>query len=595
MTTFTTFYNTLDADPQKRGRQFEHICKWFLQNDPVYSHELKNVWLWKEWPDRWKETEAGIDLVAEHQDGTLWAIQAKAYAEDYSVTKHDMDAFLAESGRPQFSYRLLIATTDLLASHAQDVAEGSAIRVGVVDRAELEAAQLNWPVSLSDLSAPPRVPKSPLDHQLEAINAVMQGFEKADRGQLIMACGTGKTLTALFIREKLAAKRTLVLVPSLMLLKQTLREWRANKQVDFDFLPVCSDESVSNDSDAAMSSTIDLGYPPTTDAEKIAVFLRDDSAPRVVFSTYQSSPEIAKAFTLDQVPGFDLAIVDEAHRTAGPVSSAFATILRGEKIRAARRLFMTATPRTFTARILQTAGEVDFEHASMGDETKFGKVFHRLTFREAIKRDLLTDYQVAIIGVDNATYRDWADKAWFVTTDGVEVTDARKLAGQIGVVKAMRDYDLRRTITFHNRVQKAKEFADSLPQVIAWMPADQRPTRQLWSKHVSGEMSTGKRHQLLAHLSGLDEGERGLLANARCLAEGVDVPTLDGIAFIDPKRSEIDIAQAVGRAIRRADNKAIGTIVIPVFIDTDAGCRHGFDHFSVQAGTQHLAGTAFTG
>ena len=393
---------------------------------------------------------------------------------------------------------------------------------------------------------------------------------------MIMASGTGKTLTALFIREKLAAKRTLVLVPSLLLLKQTLREWRANKQVDFDFLPVCSDESVNNDNDAAMPSTSELGYPVTTDPEQIATFLRR-RGPRVVFSTYQSSPEIAKAFTLGQVPGFDLAIVDEAHRTAGPVSSAFATILDGEKIRATRRMFMTATPRTFTARVLQTAREVDFEHASMDDETKYGKVFHRLTFGEAIKRDLLTDYQVAIIGVDNATYRDWADKAWFVTTDGVEVTDARKLAGQIGVAKAMRDYNLFRTITFHNRIQKAKEFADSLPEVIAWMPADERPTGYLWSKHASGEMPTGKRAQLLAHLSGLDEGERGLLANARCLAEGVDVPTLDGIAFIDPKRSEIDIAQAVGRAIRRAPDKSIGTIVIPVFIDTDADAQVALD------------------
>jgi hypothetical protein len=172
-------------------------------------------------------------------------------------------------------------------------------------------------------------------------------------------------------------------------------------------------------------------------------------------------------------------------------------------------------------------------------------------------------------GVDNDEYRDWANKGQFVTIDGVEVTDARKVAGQIGVAKAMKQYDLHRMITFHSRIKKAQDFADTLPEVINWMPKGKRPSGQLWSRHASGEMPTGKRHRLLAHLSVLDEGERGLLANARCLAEGVDVPTLDGIAFIDPKRSEVDIVQAIGRAIRRDPKKIVGTIVIPVFIDTD--------------------------
>ncbi len=569
--TLTALINQLSPDKNVKGKQFERLCKWYLQNDPVYSHELKHVWLWKEWPDRWKENEAGIDLVAKHQDGTLWAIQAKAYAEDGSVTKHDMDSFLSESSRPEFSYRLLIATTDALASHAKDVARGSTIPVGVLGRTDLEKAQVNWPVSLSALRAPKLPPKKPTGHwayQGEAMRNVVKGFTAANRGQMLMACGTGKTLVSLFIREKLAAQRTLVLVPSLVLLKQTLQEWTANAKVDFDFLPVCSDETVTKDDDAILSNTSDLGIPVTTDPEEIAAFLRR-LGPRVVFATYQSSPEIAKAFTLGRLPRFDLAIVDEAHRTAGPVSSEFATVLDDKKIPARRRLFMTATPRTFSARVLKTANDLDFEHASMNDEEKYGTVFHQLSFGEAIKRDLLTDYQVAIIGVDNDEYRDWANKGQFVTVDGVQVTDARKVAGQIGVAKAMKQYDLHRMITFHSRIKKAQDFADTLPEVIDWMPKSKRPSGQLWSRHASGEMPTGKRHRLLAHLSVLDEGERGLLANARCLAEGVDVPTLDGIAFIDPRRSEVDIVQATGRAIRRDPKKIVGTIVIPVFIDTD--------------------------
>ena len=378
------------------------------------------------------------------------------------------------------------------------------------------------------------------------MNAVVEGFDRADRGQMIMACGTGKTLAALFIHEKLAAERTLVLVPSLSLLAQTLREWTANSKAGFDFLPVCSDESVA-EPDAVVSNTSDLGFPVTTDAGEIATFLRRRSGPRVVFSTYQSSPQIARAFRLGRVPAFDLVIADEAHRCAGRVSSDFATILDSEKIRARRRLFMTATPRYFTGRVVREANEADFEVASMEDEATFGSLLHRLGFAEAIERDLLTDYQVVVVGVDDATYLDWAQRGRFVTIDGNEVTDARSLAGQIGLAKAMRRYDLHRTITFHSRVNRAREFADSLPEVIAWIPARQRPTGPVWSDYASGEMPAGQRHALLQHLGRLDHVERGLLANARCLAEGVDVPTLDSVAFIDPRRSEVDIVQAVGR------------------------------------------------
>ena len=168
-----------------------------------------------------------------------------------------------------------------------------------------------------------------------------------------MACGTGKTLTSLFIKEKLAAERTLVLVPSLSLLKQTLRVWMANRRNDFDILPVCSDATVSRDEDAIVAHTSDLGVPVTTHPEDIARFLRR-RGPRVVFSTYQSSPQVAAAFTEGRVPAFDLVLADEAHRCAGPVSSDFATVLDAAKIKARRRLFMTATPRYFTGRVLKS-------------------------------------------------------------------------------------------------------------------------------------------------------------------------------------------------------------------------------------------------
>jgi len=567
------------VNSKNKGDEFERVCKWFLENDPVYKPLLRRVWLWGEWPGT-KNIDAGIDLVAETCDGNLWAIQAKAYDPKYSISKRDVDKFIAESSRAHFTHRLLISTSDKRHHLATGLMDDLGIPFIGLTRLRQADDYLDWPATPDSLRpATPLDPKEPWDYQQAAIRDVVAGFETADRGQLTMACGTGKTLTAWFIREELAAKRTLVLVPSLSLLKQTLTEWRlASPTTPFEAMTVCSDESVgSPGQDAAVSHVSDLGVPVTTDHNKIATFLRQRTDPaRVVFATYQSSPQIAAAFDLSrnrdgtsQTPGFDLVIADEAHRVAGPVSSDFATVLDPRAIVAKRRLFMTATPRYFTGRVLKQAKDADYEVASMDDAAKFGGVFHRLTFSEAIDRKLLTDYQVAIIGVDDAMYRDWAERGALVTLDGTKITDARSLAGQIGLAKAMTKFDLRRVISFHSRVKASKDFAASMPAVLDWMPARQRPKGSLWSRYASGEMSAGERSILIQHLKRLDDGERGLLANARCLAEGVDVPALDGVAFIDPRRSEVDIVQAVGRAIRKSKTKTIGTIVIPVFIDTD--------------------------
>jgi superfamily II DNA or RNA helicase len=570
--TFSDLFARLDPDPRVRGNQFEHVCKWFLTNDPLYKARLRRVWLWKEWPDRWSDSEAGIDLVAEEVNGHLWAIQAKAYAEGKPIPKRELNKFLAESNTDQFHERLLIATTDELHHIAQRTVDAQKKDVTFVGLSDLRAAgeYLAWPDSPNHLRpSPPPKPNKPHDYQHQAIKEVVQGFRSADRGQLIMACGTGKTLTSLFVKEELAAERTLVLVPSLSLLKQTMRVWYANRRDEFAALPVCSDATVSRDEDTVVTHTSDIGVPVTTDAAEIAAFLRK-RGPRVVFATYQSSPQIAAAYKLARVPSFDLVVADEAHRCAGPVSSDFATVLDAVKIKAKLRLFMTATPRYFTGRLLRAAHDADYEIASMDDEAKFGAVFHKLSFGEAIKRKLLTDYRVAIVGVDDATYRAWAERGVLVTRDGVKMEDAATLAGQIGLAKAIRKYDLRRTISFHSRVKRAQEFATSMTEVIAWMPARQRPKGELWSEHTSGEMNAGQRGRLIQRLSQLGDREFGLLTNARCLTEGVDVPNLDGVAFIDPRRAEVDIVQAVGRAIRKSDDKTVGTIVVPVFIETDA-------------------------
>ncbi len=569
MATFPELRKRFSDDEHKRGKQFERVCKWFLETDPRYSDRLVNVWLWDDWPGRWGP-DCGIDLVAEDRDGKNWAIQAKCYDPKYSVTKSDIDKFLSESTNENIHHRLLIATTDHLGKNARSVIHrgDKVIPVSQVLLAGLETAPVVWPSDPARLrGGGPRKPVKRWPHQNEAINNVTKNLGK--RGQMISACGTGKTLAALWISERLEAKRTLVLLPSLTLLSQTVSEWLANTKEPFAYLPVCSDDTVSRGNDAAVLFTSDLEYPVTTNPDDIATFLRKRGR-QVVFSTYQSSHQIAEAQTHSRVPAFDLVIADEAHRCAGKVSSVYGNVLDDKTIRAKKRLFMTATPRTYTAKVQTKAQEADIEVASMDDEAIFGPVVHQLNFGEAIEKGLLTDYQVVVVGVDDSRYQEMVDRRRIVRTDNNLQTDAKTLAKHVALAKAIHDYGLRRTITFHSRIKTASEFANLLPEVVSWMPPRHRPKVELVTDHVSGEMSTGERNRRLNRLRNIEPGQSAVLTNAGCLSEGIDVPALDGVAFIDPRRSQVDIVQAVGRAIRRSAGKTIGTIVIPVFLsDTD--------------------------
>lgn len=553
---------------QEKGRAFERLCRWFLVNDPRYKLQVKKVWLFGEWPNRWG-ADTGTDLIVETYDGKVWAIQAKAYGRDQSVTKRGIDSFLSDTNREGIDYRLLIATTNHIAPNARKTMAAQTIPVGVLRLSDLKKSEAPWPESLDQLKAIKRETKKPREHQQTAIDKTIAGFGDHDRGQLIMACGAGKTLTCLWLSEAMKTQRTLVLVPSLSLLSQTLTEWAASCAEPFAYLPVCSDSTVG-DKDQMTAAVSELGVPATTDTDEIVDFLSRPGR-RVVFSTYQSSTRIAEAFKAADLPPFDLAIADEAHRCAGKVSADFGTILDGDAIPCSHRLFTTATPRVFTGRVKKVAKEAEHEIASMDDVDTFGPVFHQLNFSDAIELKLLSDYQVVVMGIDDETCREYLEEGRLVSVaDGEVETDANTLAAHVAVAKAMKRYNLSRIISFHSRVKKADKFSENFPKVVAWMPEDFQPSGTLWTSHVSGAMSTGKRDELLDRFRELEDGERGLMSNARCLSEGVDVPSLDGVAFVEPRKSQVDIVQAVGRAIRKAKDKEKGTIIIPVYLaDTD--------------------------
>ena len=573
MATFDQFIASLEQDfgEQGKGKPFEVFCKWFLENDPEWSKTVDKVWLWDDYPNKWQRQDLGTDLVFRDNDGLIWAVQAKCYGEHRTTTKGDMDSFLTDMGRTGVDRGLWMQTNRLVGTNAKHSLEGRDKDVLVLDLDRFRDAPLEYPASFDDLyEAKVKDKPTPDPHQIKAIADATSGLQTSDRGQMIMACGTGKTFTTLWIKEALEAHTTLVLLPSLSLLSQTMREWAWAGDSYFEILNVCSDRTVGEKTKQTEDMELaDVTFDVTSEVEKITKFLKQPN-PKVVFCTYQSSDLIAQAQLDGSVPTFDLAVADEAHRCAGKADAGFATILDAEKIRASKRLFTTATPRVSGSTTKDVGNLRGVNMIGMDDEAAFGPVIHKLTFGQAIEQELLTDYQVVIVGVDEPMVREWIENYEIVSTDPDKQTDARTLAAKIGMLKAIKDYDLKRVISFHSRVAGAKQFSDELVDVANLIEPANRPEGTFLSDYVSGAMKAGDRKEKIDRLKVLEGYDRGILTNARCLAEGVDVPSLDGVAFIDPKGSQVEIIQAVGRAIRKVRGAKIqkkGTIVLPVFIE----------------------------
>ena len=546
------------------GKKFEVFCKWFLENDPAWRCIVDKVWLWQDWSERWGP-DCGIDLVFRHKNGDFWAVQAKCYSSSNTVSKKDIDTFLSESSRSLIAGRLLLTTTNLLSKNARATMVGQEKPVQSFLLHDFQRSVVEFPDDYSALTqVQQRQKPTPRAHQEEAITNVVQGLTQSDRGQLIMACGTGKTLTSLWIKERLNAQRVLVLLPSLNLLSQTLVEWTAAATQSFEVLCVCSDKSVVKRAKEDMAIA-EFAYPVSNELGKIENFLSRPQ-PQVVFCTYQSAGLIASALKNKNIKDFDVTIFDEAHRCASDKNSIYTIPLINENIRSQKRLFCTATPKIYLDRIKSRAEEFGTEFISMDDEAYFGKVLHTLSFGEAIKRDLLCDYKVAIVGIDDVLLKTSIETRTLFDLNGKSI-DARTLASGVSLLNAIDKYELHRMITFHSRVQSAENFAHFLKQIAALRFGKSRLKGTLHSKAVKGTMPTHEREHLLNELREVPNGEFRVLTNARCLSEGVDVPSLDGIAFIDPKQSQLDIIQAVGRAMRRSENKQQGLIVIPVFLE----------------------------
>ena len=439
-------FRTLPVSARERGERFERLMIQYLRIDPIYAERFSGVWMWSDWPGRDGKGDTGIDLVAQERDsGEFCAIQCKFYAPDHYLQKADIDSFFTASGKQPFTTRIIISTTDKWGTNAEAALEHQQIPVARVGLAEIAQAPINWDLAWPSVNIElelHRTPKKELRlHQRTAVDKVLAGLATQDRGKLIMACGTGKTFTSLKLAERIAAEKggsatLLFLVPSISLLSQTLREWTANCELDLRSFAVCSDTKVGRRTGSEDISTHDLAVPATTDTAKLVEAFADVAERpglKVVFSTYQSIDVVARA-QHDGLAEFDLVICDEAHRTTGVTlaesdESSFIKVHDNNVIHAAKRLYMTATPRLFGDAVRTKAQEASAEIASMDDEGLFGPELHHLGFGEAVTRNLLTDYKVLILTVDEGYIARSLQSQVADENNEINLDDAVKIVG----------------------------------------------------------------------------------------------------------------------------------------------------------------------
>ena len=576
-----------------KGTQFERLSRFFLKNDPLWSVRFSDVWMWKDAPTN-TGADIGIDLVAQDkEDGSLWAIQCKCYADEETLPYTDVGTFYGKTGnKGVYKHTMIITSAGRYSTHLDEVAkEWGTIRIFLDDMASSEIDYEPW---IKGKTSTKRVYKEPLRHQVEAIDDCIRGFKEHDRGQLIMACGTGKTLTSLRLAERLfedegkKGGRVLFLAPSIALVGQSMRAWANQAKIPMICAVVCSDAKASStDTDVWESSLRDLPYPASTDSQLLYEQLKsvdDKKELVVVFSTYQSIQVVADA-QKKGLPAFDLIICDEAHRSTGVVAagiskseiSEYVKVHDNSIVSGKKRIYMTATPRLYGDRAKKIAKVDSYIVSSMDDEKTFGPEFHHLSFGRAVDEDLLSDYKVIALNMSESEVSEVYQRAMF-EEDEFAITESAKI---IGCWKGLLNQGeengikLKNAVAFCSTIAESQRMTDYFERTVsAYIDYEKEQGKELPEfrckiRHVDGTMDAKKRRDLLRWIEETESGDQAscrILSNARCLAEGVDVPNLDAVLFLQPKKSQIDITQAVGRVMRKFKGKKYGYIILPIVI-----------------------------
>ena len=558
-----------------KGDLFERLTQLFLQTSPAYNSKIKNVW-WcnnpfkQELPNRvskklkMPEDDEGIDLICETFDGTYWSVQAKYRTDsDKALTTKELSKFLSLSFVTCSDIELGLVTHTSTKPVRKQKLMGNTREIGLQNF--LEMTPKHWK-QIADICKENRVrpPKkrNPRRYQKQAITRAVKHFktEGNSRGKLIMPCGTGKSLMAYWIARALDAKTVVLAVPSLALIKQSLDDWTAEflaEGIRPQWLAVCSDDSLGSmkDADSTVSTVYEAGIPTTTDQTEIIKFLKQrKKTPKIIFTTYQSGRVLAKACSAAKYTP-DLLIADEAHKTVGSAAKKYATLLSDQNIKIRKRLFMTATER-----VLRGSG--DGEVVSMDKTEIYGDVFHQMSFFEAIDKKIICDYKIVTLFISEDETADLLSKRQAVEVQHISgniETDSHSLVVGLAVAKAFKKYKIKKAISFHGSIKRAERFATQQKDLGALVNHGVEVDYQT----ISSKQTSGQRSKLLNDFA--SQGP-ALLSNARCLTEGVNIPSIDCVVFADPKQSVVDIVQAAGRAMRKSEEtgKDFGYILLPV-------------------------------
>lgn len=619
-------YRENSTSERDKGDKFERLMQAYLLTKPTYKSLLTDVWLWSDFP--YKDQfgtggkDTGIDIVCRTHDGEYWAVQCKFYRPEANIDLHLVSTFLltasypfnTKDGKKNFSHRIWIDTTydGFNAEALNAINKVGCTRLGLID---LKNDDVDWEALDSGKKGTEATAKKYdlRPHQKEAFDATTKYFIDHERGKLIMACGTGKTFTSLRIAEALATDSHLVLflVPSIALLSQTLKEWSAQCKDNIYPICICSD---SHATDKAEDSISDLVLPATTDANKVYNQFVDFRARQaseggmiVVFSTYQSIDVIGdvqkQINSLDKDSFiFDLIVCDEAHRTTGvkqkdKLQSAFTKVHSNDNVKAKKRLYMTATPRLYSSEAQTKAKEKEVEVWSMDDPEMFGEEIYRIGFGAAVEKQLLSDYKVIVLTLDENSVEPQLLNELLEGNADLKESDAIKLIGCINVLSKRTNYltdkelfsdvdpePMKSAVAFCSNIKNSIYLKDSFNvcQQAYYEKMSEEERDQLvvvQADHVDGGMGSTVREEKLEWLKKADSGKKEcrVLNNVRCLSEGVDVPSLDAIMFLSSRNSQVDVVQSVGRVMRRAEGKKFGYIIIPVLVPADKNADEVLD------------------
>ncbi len=622
-----------------KGTKFEELMRLYLLTLPKYQGIVEKVWLWHDFPyrtDFGTGHDLGIDLVVLTATNEYWAVQCKCYASDTYISKESVDTFLSTSGKrfsdeqlepKRFSRRLWISTTDNWSLNAESSLINQVPPVMKIGLADLTQSPVDW-MALEAKAHGDRTVKTTKAFipdpgkdaiQSEAISAAHKHFKNYNRGKLIMACGTGKTYTALKIAENEVKPTGLILflVPSIALLAQTLNEWTVHADKKIRPMCVCSDAEVSKKQKATEDGGFtveDLAFPAVTNTQEIVhqfkeldLMSKTNKGFRVVFSTYQSLPQVIKAqkelnHEKEHQADFDLVICDEAHRTTGATvdgekESAFILVHDNSKLIANKRLYMTATPRIYNDKIKDDAKAEDVVLCSMDNEAIYGKEFYRIGFGKAVEKGILSDYKVLVLTVPDIPKE--LRNAVVNSNGEIKADDAAKLVGCTNALSkiCVRDSEsiraedpslMHKAVAFCANINASKHIVSCFnvlrDKYYESLTPEERAARVvIEADHVDGGMGAGIRQKKLSWLNNVssDTNTCHVLSNVRCLSEGVDVPSLDAILFLSARNSQIDVVQSVGRVMRKAPGKKYGYVIIPVVIPDGMSSEEALDSSDV--------------